>query len=352
MPNANPSNPEAFPTAPAGGERGPVEALEPPRWQRSLSEAIRTLDELLETLQLDATSVSGLQPGNEDFPLLVPRGFAARMRRGDPQDPLLLQVLPDLRERLEIPGFTPDPLEETALARHGVLKKYAGRALLVATAACPVHCRYCFRRHFPYTDQIAARDGWAPALSELGSAPDVSEVILSGGDPLSLSNRRLAELVTAIEGFESIHTLRIHSRFPIIIPERVDQGLLAILTETRLKAVVVVHCNHANEIDAGVKDALKALQSTRTVLLNQAVLLRGINDCPQRLEALSRGLFDCGVLPYYLHLLDPVSGAAHYQVQDSRAGELMSELRRRLPGYLVPRLVREEPGELSKTTLT
>jgi EF-P beta-lysylation protein EpmB len=322
----------------------------PADWQRSLAEAIRTLAELLEVVEIDSQNIAGFQPGTDEFPLLVPRSFAARMRKGDPGDPLLRQVLPDLRERLETDGFGPDPLREIGLARHGVLEKYAGRALLVATQACPVHCRYCFRRHFPYSGQLASRQQWAPALNELRRS-DVSEVILSGGDPLSLSNRALRECVVQIEQLESVHTLRIHSRFPIILPERIDRGLVEILTETRLKTVLVVHCNHVNEIDDSVRAGLSALRSAETLLLNQSVLLSGVNDAADTLAALSRGLFDCGVLPYYLHLLDPVAGAAHFDVPESRGRELTTALRQQLPGYLVPRLVREDPGAPSKTVL-
>ena len=320
-------------------------------WQRSLGEAIGTLRELLVTLELDPDSIEGYDPSREEFPLRVPRAFAARMRKGDPTDPLLLQVLPRRIERLDVPGFGPDPLQESALARDGVLKKYSGRALLVTTSACPVHCRYCFRRHFPYADQIAAKDRWAPALRELRRSTDVTEVILSGGDPLSLGNRRLDELIRSIEGIEHVDTVRIHTRFPIVLPERIEPGFLNVLSNTRLLAVMVVHCNHANEIDAPVRTALRAVARTGTQLLNQSVLLRDINDDADRLEALSRKLFDCGVLPYYLHLLDPVSGAAHFDVPESHGTKLIAELRSRLPGYLVPRLVREEPGQPSKTAI-
>ena len=281
----------------------------------------------------------------------VPRSYAARMRKGDPADPLLLQVLPLHAERVGVAGFVPDPLRETGVANQGVLKKYRGRALLVTTPACPVHCRYCFRRHFPYTDQVAARDRWEPALRELRRMDDVTEVILSGGDPLSLDNRRLGELLRLIEDLQHVDTVRIHTRFPIVLPERVDPGLLELLADTRLHTVMVVHCNHANEIDRSVQAALETVARTGTTLLNQSVLLKGINDSANRLEALSRALFGCGVLPYYLHLLDPVSGAAHFDVPASRGTELIAELRRRLPGYLVPRLVREEPGEPSKTAI-
>lgn len=316
-----------------------------------MRDGIATVQELLEIVQVDANCIDAMQPTREEFPLRVPRSYAARMRKGDPTDPLLLQVLPLQPERMDIAGFEPDPLRETGLANQGVLKKYRGRALLVTTPACPVHCRYCFRRHFPYADQVAAKNNWTPALRALRAMTDVTEVILSGGDPLSLTNRRLGKLLHVIEDLEHIDTVRIHTRFPIVLPERVDRSLLKLLADTPLHTVMVVHCNHANEIDRSVHASLEAVTSTGTWLLNQSVLLKGVNDNADRLESLSRALFNCGVLPYYLHLLDPVSGAAHFDVPASRGMELIEELRRRLPGYLVPRLVREEPGQPGKTAI-
>ena len=320
-------------------------------WQHSLRNGIASVQELLDAVQVDPGRIDAMQPSRKEFPLRVPLSYAARMRKGDPADPLLLQVLPLHAERTDVAGFEPDPLRETGVASRGVLKKYRGRALLVTTPACPVHCRYCFRRHFPYADQVAAKDRWEPALRALRGMTDVTEVILSGGDPLSLANPRLGELLRLIEGLEHVDTVRIHTRFPIVLPERVDPGLLKLLADTPLNTVMVTHCNHSNEIDRSVHAALDAVAETGTHLLNQSVLLKGINDSADRLESLSRALFNCGVLPYYLHLLDPVSGAAHFDVPASRGMELIEELRRRLPGYLVPRLVREQPGEPSKTAI-
>lgn len=317
-------------------------------WQRALRNSIASLGELLDIVELDARSIGAIQPLRGEFPLRVPRCYAARMRKGDPADPLLLQVLPSGDERLDVPGFSADPLRESGLARHGVLKKYRGRALLVTTPACPVHCRYCFRRHFPYADQVAAKDRWRPALAQLRRMDDVTEVILSGGDPLSLENRRLGELLRGIETIPQVDTVRIHTRFPIVLPDRIEPGLLRLLGDARLHVAMVVHCNHANEIDGAAGAALRAVARTGARLLNQSVLLRGVNDGADRLESLSRALFGCGVLPYYLHLLDPVRGVGHFDVPASRGRALVAELRRRLPGYLVPRLVREEPGEASK----
>jgi EF-P beta-lysylation protein EpmB len=259
-------------------------------------------------------------------------------------------VLPRSAELVAAPGFGGDPVREQALADGGVIEKYPGRVLLIASGACPIHCRYCFRREFPYGEQLAARGGWDGAVERLRARPDVREAILSGGDPLSLTNRRLGELVAKLEA-TSIDTLRIHTRFPVVVPERVDDGLLHLLAETRLNTVVVVHCNHANELDDDVAGALRALRPCVGALLNQSVLLRGVNDDADVLASLSERLFACGVLPYYLHLLDPVAGAAHFDVDAATAYAFIARLRARLPGYLVPRLVREVPGELSKTPI-
>jgi L-lysine 2,3-aminomutase len=317
-------------------------------WQQSLSMAVRTLPELLKILELNPSNIKGFDPEANEFPLLVPHSFIARMRKGDPKDPLLLQILPQTQENLHIPGFTRNPLLETDFSKNGVIQKYAGRALLVTTGACPVHCRYCFRRHFPYPDQLASKHDWSKALAELKKKDQITEVILSGGDPLSLSNRRLAKLISQIELLKTVTTLRIHTRFPIILPERIDTELLDLLSRTRLKTVLIVHSNHANEINEVVCSSLQKLSSRGTQLLNQSVLLRDVNDDVSQLENLSRSLFKCDVLPYYLNLLDPVEGAAHFDVDSERAKYLITELRHRLPGYLVPRLVREVPGGLSK----
>ncbi len=339
------TNDAALPHSAADSDARP-EALPLPSWQTELKRAVRDPAELLELLGLAPDALGA--PARTAFPLLVPRGFVARMRKGDPHDPLLRQVWPLGAELEPVAGYSADPVREQGLAAGGMLRKYPGRALLIASGACPLHCRYCFRRDFPYAAQLAARADWSAAIAELRGAPDVREAILSGGDPLSLSNRRLADLVARLAD-TAVTTLRIHTRFPIAIPERIDLGLVRVLSSTRLDTVVVVHANHANELDASVERALAALKPALTALLSQSVLLRGVNDDADSLAALSERLFACGVLPYYLHLLDPVAGAAHFDVDERTATALVAALRARLPGYLVPRLVRETPGELSKT---
>src|SRR3954452_6018294 len=238
-------------------------------WVAAVRDAVRDVAELERLLELPP---GALDSPPADFPLLVPRGFVARMRKRDARDPLLLQVLPRSLEAEAVPGFTADPVREQGLADGGVIEKYPGRALLIASAACPIHCRYCFRRAFPYAEQLAARGGWDAAVDALRARPDLREAILSGGDPLSLTNRRLGELMAKVET-TSVRTLRIHTRFPVVVPERIDAGLLDLLRSTRLDTVVVVHCNHANELDEEVGRALRALGSRVGSLLNQSVLL-------------------------------------------------------------------------------
>lgn len=319
-----------------------------PCWQQELAQAIRDPAELLKELALDPA----LLPIAEatPFPLRVPRGFVAKMRKGDPDDPLLRQIWPLAAESIPVPGFVADPVgDQAAQAVPGVLHKYHGRVLLIVTGACAVHCRYCFRREFPYAEAQTNLKDWQPVLDYLAGDTSIREVILSGGDPLSLSNQRLEVLLTGLERIPHLVRLRIHSRLPIVLPERVDEGLLAMLATTRLQPVMVVHANHPREIDTTVRTALQRFRETGVTLLNQSVLLRGVNDEASLLVDLSEALFTAGVLPYYLHLLDRVCGAAHYEVNETEASAIMATLRERLPGYLLPRLVRDQPGQLAKT---
>lgn len=325
-------------------------ARQVPAWQAELGRAFSRPADLLAFLGLPADTPA---LGSNDFPLRVPRGYAARMRKNDPRDPLLLQVWAQPAEALDVAGFADDAVGDLArLKDGGIIHKYAGRALVIATGACAVHCRYCFRRHFPYADALASRDGWDETLRALAEDRSISEVILSGGDPLSLSDAKLASFAEALEFTPHVKRLRIHTRQPIVLPERVDDALLGWLGRGRLQKVVVVHANHANELDEAVREALRRLTQAGATLLNQSVLLRGVNDSADALVNLSTRLFECGVLPYYLHMLDRVRGAAHFDVPDSRARELVRAAAARLPGYQVPRLVREQAGAPSKTPLS
>lgn len=324
--------------------RSCAEVQSRPAWQTALANAVSDRAELLRLLELPPASVDA-PSASTAFRLRVPRPYVARMRKGDPRDPLLRQVLPiDAEDAPDGWGLLDPVGDGDAEVVPGVLHKYHGRVLLVATGACAVHCRYCFRRHFDYGSSNPAQAGWAAALGWLRDHADIREVILSGGDPLSLSDGRLAALSAALEAIPHLSRLRIHTRLPIVLPERVDDELLAWLSRSRLKPVMVLHANHPNELDEAVRAAAGALRAAGVTLLNQAVLLRGVNDDEDALVALSERLYDCGILPYYLHRLDPVRGAGHFAVADEHARALLRALRERLPGYLVPRFVREEPG--------
>ena len=327
-------------------------ALVPVRWQQALREAVRDPRELLGLLGLDRLVPRLSDEAAGQFPLRVPRGFVARMRHGDPSDPLLRQVLPLDDEMRPMPGFGLDAVGDgAAKTAPGVLQKYRGRALLVATGSCAIHCRYCFRRHFPYAEETAARDGWREAVDLIRQDASIEEVLLSGGDPLSLSNGKLAELTGALADIPHLRRLRIHSRLPIVVPERVDDGLMGWLSTLPWPVTLVAHANHANEFDGTVDAALGRLRAAGVHLLNQAVLLRGVNDSVDALGALSERGFAAGVLPYYLHQLDRVAGVAHFEVDDAHARALHAGLAARLSGYLVPRLVREIPGDTGKRPL-
>jgi EF-P beta-lysylation protein EpmB len=321
----------------------------PNDWRVALKRAIRDPAELCQLLDLPLEWVVSAVDQGPEFPLFVPREFASRMRLGDPKDPLLLQVLPQLAENELVSGFTADPVgDQQAKLAPGLLQKYHGRALLVTTGACAIHCRYCFRRHFPYQESPPQWSVWEPALEQLAKRPDINEVILSGGDPLTLTDSTLSALVERIERIPHIERLRIHTRLPIVVPQRVSDELLGWIERTRLATIVVIHANHAQEFDPFVATAINRLRGAAQSLLNQAVLLRGINDSVESLVDLSNTLVNLGVMPYYLHLLDRAAGTHQFEVDETIGRELITAMRDQLPGYAVPRLARETAGKASK----
>ena len=321
----------------------PVESI--PLWQTSLTTAITDVRELFEILELDLNLLPATQLAHRDFELKVPREFVNRIKKGDPFDPLLLQILPLHAELQYQPGYVKDPLQETSTnPLPGLLHKYQGRVLLTVTGGCAIHCRYCFRRHFPYQDNNPGRQGWDRIIHYIHQDSSIKEVILSGGDPLLATDRHLHELILKINEIPHVKTLRIHSRIPIVLPERMTESLFSWMDDSRLRVTLVTHCNHAQEINDKVYRRLIFLRNKGITLLNQAVLLKGINDSATILCDLSEALFDCGILPYYLHLLDKVQGASHFDIEESTAKSLAWEMMKTLPGYLVPRLVKENPG--------
>lgn len=322
-------------------------------WQQLLSDSTTTPEALLESLGLDPDKwLAGASTGHRLFPIRVPQPYLDRIEYGNAQDPLLRQVLPLAAEGELVAGFVRDPLaEKAATPSPGLIQKYRSRALLMITGQCAINCRYCFRRHFPYEDHRLSPEERAQAIELLHNSPEVNEVIFSGGDPLVANDRLLSRWADALVSIPHLKRLRIHTRLPVVIPQRVNNALLEWLSRSRLQKVIVLHINHPNEIDRPVEEAIARLKSTGATLLNQSVILRGVNDHADTLVQLSETLFEAGVLPYYLHAFDPVEGAHHFEVSDNDARNLMRSLLDRLPGFLVPRLVRELPGKASKTPL-
>lgn len=319
-------------------------------WNEQLQQMLTTLAELQDYLMLKDPPAALDDAIKLDFPVRTTRFFADLMQPGDWHDPLLRQVLPWGVERERTPGFGLDPLAELkATPTPGLIHKYGNRALVLPTSACAIHCRYCFRRHFPYAEHRLSINDKKALLSYLDQKQQINEVILSGGDPLMLSDHQLTLWLQDLANLTHIKRLRIHSRLPIVLPDRLTDSLLNTLTHSRLQIILVLHANHPREISMPLQQRLKSWQSAGITLLNQSVLLGGVNDDPEVLAALSESLFEAGILPYYLHLLDPVQGAAHFDVPEPKAQHIHRELQRLCPGFLVPRLVREEPGEVSKT---
>lgn len=332
-----------------------IVTLNPPRredWLTQLADVITDPDELLHILNVDADEA--LLAGRDArrlFALRVPRAFVARMEKGNPHDPLLRQVLTAQEEFVAAPGFSTDPLEEQHSVVPGLLHKYRNRALLLVKGGCAVNCRYCFRRHFPYADNQGNKRNWQAALAYISEHPELDEIIFSGGDPLMAKDHELDWLLSELEAIPHIKRLRIHSRLPIVIPARITETLVARIARSHLQVLLVNHINHAQEIGEEFREAMTSLRKVGVTLLNQSVLLRGVNDSAVTLAELSNALFDAGVMPYYLHVLDKVQGAAHFMVTDDQARKIMRELLTLVSGYMVPKLAREIGGEPSKTPL-
>lgn len=320
-------------------------------WQKNLAQGFSSVADLLRYLELPLSA--GSVPAEKQFPTRIPLGFASRMQKGNPRDPLLLQVLASATELKISEQYSVDPLAERENnPLKGLIHKYHGRVLITLTGVCAVNCRFCFRRHFPYQENNPGRQGFKDICAYIAKDASITEVILSGGDPLLASDLVIGELLKQLEQIAHVHTIRFHSRIPVVFPERIDAGLFALLSATRLKKVIVVHCNHPQELeDEAVRQALRGLHAIECTLLNQSVLLAGINDDAQILAALSQSLFRLNVIPYYLHTLDKVQGAAHFDLAFKKVQTIFHQLQQLVPGYLVPRLVCEEPGKLSKTLL-
>lgn len=322
-------------------------------WRAQLRDAVREPQELLKHLDLKPGDVGLSHQACHEFGMKVPRAFVDRMQRGDPGDPLLRQVLATEAELLSHDGYNLDPVGEigTAIQRPGIIHKYAGRALLIVAAGCAINCRYCFRRHFPYSDNQNSQMAWREALDYIRRNDSIEEVIFSGGDPLVASDAQLADLTSLVAAIPHVQRLRIHSRLPVVLPDRITDELVQAITHPSLQTVMVVHANHAAEIDHTVAAAIERLRDAGITSLNQAVLLRGVNDSVDAQADLAQSLFAAGILPYYLHLMDKVEGAAHYNVPESEGIALMRSLSATLPGYLLPRLVKEQAGQPAKTRL-
>ncbi len=330
-----------------------LKLISQPSWQQILANAVCDPGTLLERLQLPANLLSTMTAAHGEFAVRVPEPYLQRMETGNVNDPLLLQVLPRAAENLQAEGFIKDPLAENqANQQQGIIHKYQGRLLLIISGGCAINCRYCFRRHFPYGDNQLGKEEWRQALDYIKQDSSITEVIFSGGDPLATSDQRLASMISELDQIKHLKRLRIHSRLPVVIPQRITAELLHILKQSRLDKVLVTHINHPQELDLDLKDVMVQLKQAGVTLLNQSVLLKDINDDPKILCQLSESLFEAGILPYYLHLLDPVAGASHFNVDEAEAKKLVGQLCDQLPGYLVPKLVKEIAGASAKVPLT
>lgn len=322
-------------------------------WHFAMKNMIRSLDELCKAVDLPVSGMDGSDLAGQDFPVRVPLHYLKLIEKGNPRDPLLLQVLPQADEMVESAGFATDPLHEAAFNKApGLIHKYHGRVLLITNPSCAIHCRYCFRRHFPYDANTPGSSNWQEAFDYIRNEDTIHEVILSGGDPLAGNDHYLGQLIRQIAAIPRIRTLRLHTRLPTVMPERITDSLLDALTQTRLKVVMVLHINHPQELDCDAIESIGLLKSRGIRLLNQSVLLKGVNDTVEAQLALLEKLHYLDIQAYYLHLLDHVKGTGHFLVTDAAATELFRQLSALLPGYMLPRLVREKPFENNKIAVT
>ena len=321
------------------------------QWLQDLGEAFNRPEDLLNYLELDIANFELDLTARKLFALRVPRPFAEKMKKGDSSDPLFLQAMSQYQEFAQIEGFSKDPLEEQHSPAPNILHKYQNRLLFMIKNSCAINCRYCFRRHFPYQEIKSNKESWRQSLEYIRSSPEIEEVILSGGDPLMAKDDEISWLMDRLEQIEHLKTLRIHTRLPVVIPNRITPELTARLSQSQLNIVLVTHINHANEIDETFRQKMQMLKQANVMLLNQSVLLKNINDNAQTLKALSEKLFHYGIFPYYLHLLDKVEGAAHFYIPDQQALSIYRQLQKITSGYLVPKLAREIAFEPNKTLM-
>lgn len=318
-------------------------------WLDEIREAIKDPEELLHFLNLDLANFKKDLPARQLFPLFVPRAFAEKMQKGNPKDPLFLQVMANRQEFIEAEGFTKDPLDEQHPPVPNILHKYQNRLLFMIKNSCGVNCRYCFRRHFPYAENKGTKANWLKAIDYIREHTEIEEVVFSGGDPLMAKDEEWAFLINQLSQIPHLKRLRIHSRLPVVIPQRITNEFCQLLKQSRFQWLLVTHINHPNEIDEAFIHAMEKLKASNVTLLNQSVLLKGVNDEARILKALSEKLFEAHILPYYLHLLDKVAGANHFYISDAKALMIYRQLQAITSGYLVPKLAREIGGEKNKT---
>ncbi|WP_067206490.1 EF-P beta-lysylation protein EpmB [Marinomonas aquimarina] len=330
----------------------PIQNATETHWSTELAQAIKSPAELWPLLGLTEQDLPAAHKAMASFKMLVPRPFVSRMEFGNVNDPLLKQVLADDIEMLPVAGYSKDPLDEgNHNPQKAIVHKYERRILVITTGTCAVNCRYCFRRHFPYGDNQLAQKEWDSVIDYLKDHPEVNEVILSGGDPLMLKDSQLSQHIARLNDLPQLKRLRIHSRLPVVIPSRINDELLAWVSQSRLDVVLVLHSNHAHEIDQSIADKVALLKRAGVTVLNQGVLLRGVNDSVEAQVNLSEALFAAGILPYYMFTFDPIEGGAHFDISIEAAQQLMGQVAQKLPGYLMPKLAKEIPGEPAKTVL-